>query len=112
LPKGNSNIGRESGASAASNEHGFLLTARILLPDHGHAIFFPRFPLTISRVLEAIKVGSTLRIPVGRRVSGLLGQRRFFDRAWRRVREYGEKGEYVHENPVKAALVRRAADCP
>ena len=27
----------------------------------GHAILFPRFPVSISRVMESIKVGSTLR---------------------------------------------------
>ena len=37
----------------------FLLTAWVLHPDHWHAIFFPPFPLTISAVMEAIKVGST-----------------------------------------------------
>ena len=43
-------------------EHGFLLTAWVFLPDHWHAIIYPPFPLTISRVLESIKVGATLRI--------------------------------------------------
>jgi REP element-mobilizing transposase RayT len=27
-------------------EHRFLLTAWVFLPDHGHAIFYPRQPLT------------------------------------------------------------------
>ena len=40
-------------------QHGFLLTAWVFLPDHWHAIVYPSFPLTISRVLEAIKVGAT-----------------------------------------------------
>ena len=43
-------------------QHRFLLTAWVLLPDHWHAIVYPGYPLTISRVLEAIKVGATLRI--------------------------------------------------
>jgi REP element-mobilizing transposase RayT len=32
-------------------EHSFLLTAWVFLPDHGHAIFYPRHPLTMSRVM-------------------------------------------------------------
>ena len=52
------------------DEHRFLLTAWVLLPDHWHAIFFPRLRLTISRVMEAIKVGSTLRINTGRFLFG------------------------------------------
>jgi putative transposase len=91
-------------------EHSFLLTAWVFLPDHWHAILFPRFPLTISRVMEAIKVGSTLRINGGRGQSGLLWQPRFFDRALRTVREYQEKVEYIHLNPVKAGLVGKAED--
>jgi REP element-mobilizing transposase RayT len=93
-------------------EHHFLLTAWVFLPDHWHAILFPRFPLTISRVMESIKVGSTLRINVSRKKSGLLWQPRFFDRALRSVKEYYEKVEYIHLNPVRAGLVKRAEDWP
>jgi REP element-mobilizing transposase RayT len=90
----------------------FLLTAWVFLPDHWHAIIFPRFPLTISRVMESIKVGSTLRINASRRESGLLWQPRFFDRAVRTVKEYYQKVEYIHLNPVRAGLVKRAEDWP
>ena len=93
-------------------EHHFLLTAWVFLPDHWHAIFFPRFPLTISRVMESIKVGSTLRLNAGRKESGLLWQPRYFDRAVRTVKEYYEKVEYIHLNPVRAGLVERAEDWP
>jgi REP element-mobilizing transposase RayT len=36
-------------------KHHFLLTAWVFLPDHWHAIIFPCFPVTISRVMESIK---------------------------------------------------------
>jgi REP element-mobilizing transposase RayT len=49
-----------------------LLTAWVFLPDHWHAILFPRIPVTISRLMESIKVGSTLRINARRNESGLL----------------------------------------
>ncbi|MGD0456359.1 MAG: transposase [Terriglobia bacterium] len=93
-------------------KHHFLLTAWVFLPDHWHAILFPRFPLSISRVMKSIKVGSTLRINAGRKESGLLRQPRFFDRALRSVKEYYEKVEYIHLNPVRAGLVERAEDWP
>ena len=91
-------------------QHGFLLTAWVFLPDHWHAIVYPSFPLTISRVLEAIKVGTTLRINRRRGERGVLLQGRFFDRALHTVREYHEKVEYIHLNPVKAGLVLRPND--
>ena len=56
-------------------EHGFLLTAWVFLPDHWHAIFYPRHPLTISKVMEAIKDGATKRINRGRREAGMLWQK-------------------------------------
>ena len=39
--------------------HGFLVTAWVFLPDHWHAIIFPRNPQTLSGVLESIKVSAT-----------------------------------------------------
>ena len=88
-------------------EHRFLLTAWVFLPDHWHAIFYPPYPLTISRVMEAIKVGATKIINRSRREVGLLFQPRFFDRALRMVRQHYEKVEYIHYNPVKAGRAHR-----
>jgi REP element-mobilizing transposase RayT len=93
--------------------HRFLLTAWVFLPDPaaaGHAIIFPRFPLTISRVMESIKVSATRLINRDRSERGVLPQGRFFDRALRTVNEYNEKVEYIHWNPVKAGLVKRPED--
>ena len=45
-----------------------------------------------------------------RGVEGELWQPRFFDRALRAVKEYNEKVEYLHLNPVQAGLVRRPED--
>ena len=61
-------------------------------------------------MLEAIKVGATLRINRRRGERGVLLQGRFFDRALRTVREYHQKVEYIHLNPVKAGLVERPDD--
>ncbi|MGD0012436.1 MAG: hypothetical protein ABSE93_28335 [Terriglobia bacterium] len=90
-----------------------LPTAWVFLPDPaaaGHAIIFPRFPFTLSRVMESIKVGSTLRTHAGREERGLFWQPRFLDRALRSVKEYSEKVEYIHLNPVRAGLVKHAEE--
>jgi putative transposase len=92
--------------------HRFLLTAWVFLPDHWHAIIFPRSPLTISRAMESIKVSGTRMINADRGERGVLLQGRFFDRALRTVKEYNEKVAYIHWNPVKAGLVKRPEDCP
>ncbi len=90
--------------------HPFLLTAWVFLPDHWHAIIFPRFPHTISRVMESVKVSATRLINAARGERGVLFQGRFFDRALRTVKEYHEKVEYIHLNPVKAGRVERPED--
>jgi len=53
-------------------QHEFLLTAWVFLPDHWHALIYPRHPLTISLVMEAIKDGATKRINRARREVGRL----------------------------------------
>jgi len=45
-----------------------------------------------------------------RGAEGELWQPRFFDRALRTVKEYNEKAEYAHLNPVRAGLVSRPED--
>jgi len=89
-------------------QHRFLLTAWVFLPDHWHAIIMPPYPSTISRVMESIKVSSTRLINKLRADRGVLWQGRFFDRALRTVKEYHEKVEYIHLNPVKRGLVHRS----
>jgi putative transposase len=95
---------------ARREEHGFPPTAWVFLPDHWHAICAPQYPLTISEVVKSIKNSSTTLINRGGAASGELWQGRFFDRTLRTVKEYNEKVEYVHLDPVKAGLVVRAQD--
>ncbi len=62
--------------------------------------------------METIKDGTTKRINRARRGAGTLWQPRFFDRALRTVREYHEKVEYIHLNPVRAGWASRPEDWP
>ena len=89
---------------------GFLFTAWVFLPDHWHAILFPRYPLTVSRVMESIKVSATRLINRERGERGVLFQGRYFERALRTVKEYQDKVEYIHLNPVRGGLVARPED--
>ena len=88
----------------------FVLAAWVLLPDHWHAMIFARCPLTVSRVMEAIKVSATKLINRSRGERGVLFQGRFFERALRTVKEFHEKVEYIHLNPVRGGLVTRPED--
>ncbi|MGH9396051.1 MAG: REP-associated tyrosine transposase [Terriglobia bacterium] len=90
--------------------HPFFLTAWVLLPDHWRAICAPAYPATISEVVKSIKISSMTLINRRRDEVGQLWQGRFFDRALRSVKEYNEKVEYIHLNPVKTGLVSSAQD--
>ena len=96
----------------ARASHRFYLTAWVFLPDHWHAICAPIYPVTISLVLKSVKQSSLSGINDRRGTDGELWQPRFFDRALRTVREYNEKVEYIHRNPVAAGLVSHSRDWP
>ena len=103
-------VGLASALTRMRRKHGFFLTAWVFLPDHWHAIIYPPYPLSISRVFQSVKVSSTIAINVSRREAGELWQIRFFDRALRSVKEYMEKVEYIHLNPVRRGLVMCAEE--
>jgi len=95
---------------ARREEHGFLLTAWVFLPDHWHAILGPRYLKGISLVMESVKVSSTRQINAARGKLGRLWQGRFFDRALRTVKEYQKTVEYIHLNPLGRGLVKAPED--
>jgi len=41
---------------------GFLLCGYVLMSDHWHALFWPRYPLSISRLVQDIKYASSRRL--------------------------------------------------
>ncbi len=95
---------------SARRRLGFLLCGYVLMPDHWHAIIFPPHPLTISQIMEAIKVGSTRRLNTRRKGGGEIWQPRFFDHALRTVEKYHQCVDYMHLNPVRRGLVEKPED--
>src|SRR5271157_702892 len=96
--------------SRARALHPFCLTAWVFLPDHWHCICAPVHPVTISLAMKSVKQSSMSAVDQRRGAEGELWQPRFFDRALRTVKEYNEKVEYIHLNPVRAGLVRHPQD--
>jgi REP element-mobilizing transposase RayT len=68
------------------------------------------YPVTISLAMKSVKQSSMSAVNQRRGAEGELWQPRFFDRALRSVKEYNEKVEYIHLNPVRAGLVSRPED--
>ncbi len=89
---------------------GFLLCGYVLMPDHWHALIWASHPLTISEVIHDVKKVSALRLHESRASSGPLWQRQFWDRFVRHAKEFGDRLDYMHLNPVQKSLVSRPED--
>jgi putative transposase len=87
--------------------HPLHLTAWVFLPDRCYCICAPLYPVTISLAMKSVKQSSMSAVNQRRGADGELWQPRFFDRALRTVKEYNEKVEYIHLNPVRAGWVSR-----
>ena len=94
----------------ARAEHSFFLTAWVFLPNHWHVILAPQYPLTISEVMNSIKNSSTTLVNEGAARRGRCGRSDILIGTMRSVKEYNEKVEYIHLNPVKAGLAVRPQD--
>jgi hypothetical protein len=77
------------------------------MPDHWHALIWTGYPLTISQVIHDIKVGSARRLHERRGSEGALWQHQFWDRFVRHPKEFRERLEYMHLNPVRKGLASR-----
>jgi len=77
------------------------------MPDHSHALLWPNYPLTISRVVQDIKYVSARRINRLRGRRGPVWQHQFWDRFVRHRKELSERFDYMHFNPVRRGLVMR-----
>ena len=90
-------------------QHGFLLFAYAVMPDHVHLLLDPG-PSSLAAVLRDFKSKSALALNKSRHAHGSLWQPRYFDFACRRVRDFWNKMEYIRDNPVRAGLVLRPED--
>ena len=89
---------------------GFLFLGYVLMPDHWHALIAPGFPLTISRVMQDIKWISARSLNCRRETSGPVWQHQFWDRFVRHAKEFRDRLQYMHLNPVRKNLVSRAEE--
>jgi REP element-mobilizing transposase RayT len=88
----------------------FLFCGYVLMPDHWHALIFPRFPLTISKVMERIKSVSAGRLNRGSSHDRHNWQHQFWDRFVRDKEEFWERLDYMHFNPVRRNLVTKPGE--
>jgi REP element-mobilizing transposase RayT len=95
---------------ASRERWGFLLYGYVLMPDHWHALIWVQYPLLISQVLHDVKKITALRLHALRGTQGSFWQHQFWDRFVRHEREFAQRLEYMHLNPVRRGLVARPED--
>jgi putative transposase len=77
----------------------------LLMPDHTHLLLsFPDLP-SFSPVIGDWKRWSTTRYKIQ-------WQENFFDHRLRNDENFGQKADYILENPVRAGLVKEAKNWP
>ena len=97
----------------SSARYGWEIGAYVIMPDHVH--FFCRATAkarSLSSFVGQWKEWTSKRIVHGLGYSSPVWQREFFDHVLRTSESYGEKWNYVRDNPVRAGLVARAEDWP
>ena len=114
------NVLRQAVATVKKS-HPFIIHAWVVLPDHLHCVielpaedldFATRWmliKLLFSRSLSKTEYRSDIRKS---RIERGIWQRRYWEHLIRNETDYAAHVDYVHINPVKHGLVKRAADWP
>jgi REP element-mobilizing transposase RayT len=95
---------------ASRKRLGFLLCGYVIMPDHWHGLIATQYPVTISDCIRDIKSVSARRLNRQRQRRGPVWQHQFWDRFVRHAKEYSERLDYLHDNPVRKGLVARPQD--
>ena len=96
-------------AERAYAEHNIAVGRYVIMPDHVHLFVTGPDDFDLGRWMGTLK--QFLAKAVACRPKPLW-QRRFFDHVLRSEESYGQKWNYVRDNPVRAGLVAKAEDWP
>jgi putative transposase len=85
-----------------------------MMPDHVHLIFTPLYDgenlYSVAEIMQGIKGASAHKINRLLSRRGQVWQRESLDRVLRREESIRAKVEYMIQNPVRAGLVKTAAE--
>lgn len=99
--------GLEQYARRAIEECDVALGRCVIMPDHVHLFVRGGRDFTLSKWIGGLKRALSVTLATPK-----LWQPGFFDHILRSNESYGEKWNYVRQNPVRAGLVRTADDWP
>jgi REP-associated tyrosine transposase len=87
----------------------FLLFGYVVMSDHLHLLLAPD-KCGLVTTMHRLKRFTAQRMTKHRQSRGAIWQARYFDFILRRVGDFWDKLEYIHNNPVEARLAKRPQD--
>jgi putative transposase len=90
----------------------FLLHEFVAMPDHFHLILTPAPDLSLEKAVQYIKGGFSFRAKREVGITSLIWQESFTNHRIRDAEDYALHRGYIHQNPVKAGLVKTPAEYP
>jgi len=84
----------------------FLLFGYVVMPRHLHLLLMPH-GRGLAATMHALKRLTAADLSRIRGARGPIWQARYFDFVLRRVQDFWQKLEYIHQNPVVAGLVKQ-----
>ncbi len=96
-------------AMRAYTEHNIAVGRYVIMPDHVHFFVCGPDDFNLGRWIGCLKQALAKRMGQRNRAVAIW-QRGFFDHLLRNDESYGQKWNYVRENPVRAGLKTRAEE--
>jgi putative transposase len=91
----------------------YLLHEFVVMPDHFHVIVTPAADVPLEKAGQYIKGGFSFRAKKELAFQSLVWQEKSFtNHRIRDAEDYRKHREYIHNNPVKAGLVRAPSEYP
>jgi REP-associated tyrosine transposase len=94
----------------ARDEFGVAVGRYVMMPDHIHFFVRGSNGFKLAQWVNGLK--RAISVALGATKKHSAWQPGFFDHVLRNDESYGQKWEYVRENPVRAGLVSRAYEWP
>ena len=91
------------------DEGKLLVHAFVVMPNHVHLLLSVPEGLILERVMQFVKGGFSRKAGIQFGIQPPIWQKSFVDRRVRDAAECARFADYIHQNPVKAALVETAA---
>jgi putative transposase len=95
------------------NQGRYLLHEFVVMPDHFHLIVTPAANVSLEKAGQYIKGGFSFRVKKELAFQSLVWQERgLTNHRIRDAADYRKHREYIHQNPVKAGLVKSPSEYP